>query len=1538
MNVIFEEKSYREEKEMKFRRILSLLVSLMILLSFQTTGFSQSYTDVKSSDDYYEAVEALSSLGIIKGYGEGDFQPEGKITRAEFATVIMRILGMKGVEATRANTVFDDVKSTHWASGSIESAYNAGIINGMSLKYDENGNVVGGAFEPESEVTYDQSIKMIVCALGYQKKAVASVAKGVNPFPTGYNIVAQQKKITDGTTRTSGATDRATVAKLVYNALTVNLMDQVSYGTNESFEEIKNQSLLYSKIGAIKVDAKITRIPLDKTDKRVDLEILDHGFDSVAVANGDYNTKYALTRIYKGDVDLTGLQGLSVTAIVDVSDAGEEVLLSVFPKYGKNHELSIEPSLYKGISGTKICYYKDIDASTYNSSSKVKAPFNIYLNLVNVATASTDSSIAATVANYAVQHGVGGVSTNDNLYKFVDTDGDDYYDTLYITNSASFVVDRTDEHSLEIYPQNTTSVLNSSTVFNCEGDYEFSPLCLDGDEITYTIRDASGTILDFDEIGSKDVVTVYMSKDSSNYHYDIVVSNSKSITGTITDVSQVKLKDTNTYVTYYRINGIDYRVNRDASSSKLEAGSSGKFYLTDNGRIISFNMDSTIRNYAAAINVARAKSNFDTGIQTQLFDGSGNIKVYNFASTYYVNNQVYKASDADVNSLKSNIAGKIVIYELNKNGDIKKLYYGSSGFKLVDEDYKLYENVSTPASYRYSSEKLGSAYLNDNTSIVAIENPANYTSSTEYSLVSRYALTDGGTYNCYILADSSKEAKFVLLSGYMTVPQYDTYPLIVTGISSSYYNGEARTRLTGYVGNDEVSYVLASDDNLTFIDMAGNVEGSAFTTSQISNSYSAYSLALTLKNTADETLTLALTAKNEADSKVSEATAESEKAQTELIKAQSKLESAKETLKQLKTNSQTAQQALALAQSEKLEAEKTYNIAQANKTAADSELTQALSEKENAQTAYKTAVNALEQAEASYKSAEETLKTANEKLIASQKAQTTAQTSVTELTNEQNKLSTTLLPLKNELETANKNFETVKTALESAKSVLKAKELLKENIEKELAVTKTKSETAKKVLDTLKDELTTLQAKENLLKASKEATEEMLKEFSEQIAAKKTEISKAQTAYDTASSDVTKLTAELADAITQLKTAQTNAAVAQASFDKAEEKLYAAKKAIADAGSDEDIDKQLENAQKALSEAKVNIAIATADIKTATENKEKASSQIEEFTLKVSESKADADSKTKQYDNIKAKSDELNMVFTVAGEALTLAETRLTLAGESASTTSIEQAEYNVTVAQTEVNSLQTAYDEKQLTLSQAQSDADEKNTLYETAVSQQTQALTALNLVTVSSNSAPLSVAKSININDVLQIALNANDEIVSYRHLAKYYNNSVYVMVSDTNYEDSSTQISASLVEYPLNSGIKDILSDRSVFNGKVVKTGLKMTGYGVGGRVSSVRGRSIELFDTTSPASTYADAIAQVKDLSYNSNDYAYYIGLGYSKPKYSSASSVKTFETYNAGTSEENIKKALDRADDIVYMYKYDGDTYLTLIIDSLSNNK
>ena len=47
-----------------------------------------SFSDVKADAWYYDAVMELADEGILKGYQDGTFRPDRKITRAEFAAVL----------------------------------------------------------------------------------------------------------------------------------------------------------------------------------------------------------------------------------------------------------------------------------------------------------------------------------------------------------------------------------------------------------------------------------------------------------------------------------------------------------------------------------------------------------------------------------------------------------------------------------------------------------------------------------------------------------------------------------------------------------------------------------------------------------------------------------------------------------------------------------------------------------------------------------------------------------------------------------------------------------------------------------------------------------------------------------------------------------------------------------------------------------------------------------------------------------------------------------------------------------------------------------------------------------------------------------------------------------------------------------------------------------------------------------------------------------------------------------------------------------
>ena len=108
----------------------------------QVSGFS----DVKSSAWYNNAISTLTKAGILKGYEDGTFQPDGYITRAEFATIAIRFFS--GVY--EGEDLFPDIKG-HWAEDYINNAANKGLVKG----YED------GTFGPDRYITRAEAVTLV---------------------------------------------------------------------------------------------------------------------------------------------------------------------------------------------------------------------------------------------------------------------------------------------------------------------------------------------------------------------------------------------------------------------------------------------------------------------------------------------------------------------------------------------------------------------------------------------------------------------------------------------------------------------------------------------------------------------------------------------------------------------------------------------------------------------------------------------------------------------------------------------------------------------------------------------------------------------------------------------------------------------------------------------------------------------------------------------------------------------------------------------------------------------------------------------------------------------------------------------------------------------------------------------------------------------------------------------------------------------------------------------------------------------------------
>ena len=107
---------------------------------------SSGYSDVKTGDWFNNAVSTLSNAGIIAGYEDGSFRPNGYITRAEFATIAARFFDV----TYSGKDLFPDI-SGHWAKDYINQAANKGFVNG----YED------GTFKPDRNITRAEAVTLV---------------------------------------------------------------------------------------------------------------------------------------------------------------------------------------------------------------------------------------------------------------------------------------------------------------------------------------------------------------------------------------------------------------------------------------------------------------------------------------------------------------------------------------------------------------------------------------------------------------------------------------------------------------------------------------------------------------------------------------------------------------------------------------------------------------------------------------------------------------------------------------------------------------------------------------------------------------------------------------------------------------------------------------------------------------------------------------------------------------------------------------------------------------------------------------------------------------------------------------------------------------------------------------------------------------------------------------------------------------------------------------------------------------------------------
>ena len=167
-----------------------------------------AFTDAADIENA-EAVDMLTSLGVIDGYADGSFRPEATITRAEMAKMIFTIRNGGNDDASAyagVSTSFTDLND-HWAEGYIKYCQVNGIISGKSAT----------SFDPEGKVTVVETAQMALAVMGYNETRA-------NLTGTGWDIrtlaLATDNSLLDGVVGSVTAPiTRDEAAQLLYLSL-----------------------------------------------------------------------------------------------------------------------------------------------------------------------------------------------------------------------------------------------------------------------------------------------------------------------------------------------------------------------------------------------------------------------------------------------------------------------------------------------------------------------------------------------------------------------------------------------------------------------------------------------------------------------------------------------------------------------------------------------------------------------------------------------------------------------------------------------------------------------------------------------------------------------------------------------------------------------------------------------------------------------------------------------------------------------------------------------------------------------------------------------------------------------------------------------------------------------------------------------------------------------------------------------------------------------------------------------------------------------
>ena len=787
------------------KKIIGLILALVMVLSTVSPVMAEDVTLINDGYETNTAIQVLKSLGIIVGDENGNLNLDKSITRAEFSTILLRELGMSNVVNTKDNTIFTDVPKTHWASGVVNYCYNAKIIAG----YGNN------TFGPDDTLTYEQAVKMLVCALGYEE-----MAKSKGTYPTGYLMVASNIGLLDNCDNSNA---RFNIIQMCYNALDIPVMEQTGFGTDVKYE-VMNKTNDHNKVtlltkqniyklgGIVAANSKIAFKTSATVQEKGYIEFWwDNDFDSPVSAwekKSKNEPNYADSSIYYGaeileigDTDVDNAIGNQINIYVKKNVSKYTVLAYEIDETSNSITMKADMLDDSELNFKDIpAYFKYFKTEDANKSTKINLENSYSVIWNNVA---KDSAYLTNNLN----------SSKDAVIELIDFNDNNKYDVVKVICYNYKIVE---EVSVS---KGIIEDINGNRI----------NLDIDNEDAKVSIVDELNNPISIEDIKPTDVLAMIVNTTQNNEDnalrnasydsLDIIVLKDWYVEGTITGTSEEKIM-----------------VNKDSYdyTGTLDLGTEGIFYLNlMKTGIIGYDKNIVKSdNYAYIISTyyATNKDEADKILTFELITEKGLVE-YKTANRIKIDDDKFDIEDK-ANEFKDKFAGeptataedtalRIIKFELNSKDEIVEIVTAKNSNNV--EDDLNYTTVSNKV-YNADNNKIGTKYLSDNTKVLKID----YDNIENSKITDVKYFVDENIYSA-LLFDLDEKDNYALAAVYSTESIYaDGAAVAIVKSVYSVQNEEEDevTKVVAYQNEEEITlyfdedsisgYGISSDSELSF--------------------------------------------------------------------------------------------------------------------------------------------------------------------------------------------------------------------------------------------------------------------------------------------------------------------------------------------------------------------------------------------------------------------------------------------------------------------------------------------------------------------------------------------------------------------------------------------------------------------------------------------------------------------------------------------------------------------------------------------------